>query len=54
MKENLNPVELIREWRRDPKKHKREDMSMYSLASIVRPFSHIAAMLCCLYGYPNT
>jgi len=54
MQENLNPGKLIREWRRDSKKHKRDDMGMYSLASIVVPFSHISTMLCRLYGCPNT
>jgi len=29
-------------------------MGMYSLASIVGPFSHISTMLCRLYGCPNT
>ena len=53
MQENLNLADLIREWRKEPKKHKREDRGMYSLPSIVGPFSHIAAMLCRLYGYPN-
>lgn len=54
MQENLNHMELIREWRRDPNKHKFEDRGMYSLASIIGPFSHIFVMLCFLYGYPNT
>lgn len=54
MHENLNPTDLIREWRRDPSKHKLEDTGMYSLAPIVGPFSHVTAMMCHLYGYPNT
>lgn len=44
----------MREWRRDPNKQKQEERGMYSLASIVGPFSNIVAMICCLYGYPNT
>lgn len=54
MHENENPTELIKEWRSDPRKHKHEDRGMYSLASIVSPFSHVTAMMCRSYGYSNT
>jgi len=54
MQENLNPAKLIKEWRKYPNKHKRDDRGMYSLASLLGSFSEVPTMMCHIFGLANT
>lgn len=54
MKENQDQSEVIKGWRRDASKHKRENKGMHSIASLVGPYCYVATMICRLFGYVNT
>lgn len=44
----------IKEWRRDPNKHKHVEKGMYAVDSLTGPYYQIDAMICRLFAYPNT
>lgn len=53
IKENGHLLEKIRQWWKDPNKHKDEENGKYSIDSLTTPFSQVAAMVCQLHALPN-
>lgn len=45
--------EQIRQWRKDPNKHKIEEFGKYSIDSLTGPLSQVAAILCRFHAQPN-
>lgn len=53
-KENEIESDPIKQWRNFPNKHKHESSNMYSVDSLVSPYCHATAMMCRLFGTPNS
>ena len=45
--------EPIKEWRKNPEKHKNESSGMYSVDSLLPPYCYATAMMCILFGNDN-
>lgn len=41
---------LIKEWKRDPNKHKADSSGKYAIMSISPHFSYVTTMLCRIFG----
>ena len=44
----------IRNWRKNPEKHRNEASGMYSVDSLLPPYCYAAAMMCRLFGNDNS
>ena len=53
-KENEDPTDVTRAWIENESKIKQDKMGMYSMTTISPPYSFEAAMLCGLFGKPDS
>lgn len=44
----------IKEWRKNPEKHRNEASGMYYVDSLLPPYCYVAAMMCRLFGNDNS